>query len=156
MKIVTNEKVYIQKKDISYILSANIIIPNSTFIKLTKINILENGTDKYDFVEFNHKVDIEYFKNLSFIINYNDIKYFSEQEILLLQEDITKKRNTIFNKYNSLSKEEKRKNSNLLSQCDLLLYKINSLNDTILYKQGLLNVPKNKEKKKVKEKSKNA
>ena len=51
-----------------------------------------------EFVEFNNQEEIEFFKNTDWIIDYNEIKKLSEEEIFDLARSIIKEKNTIFQK----------------------------------------------------------
>lgn len=79
MKIITNNRIYVQKKDLELILKAtnNEKIPN---------NIIERYKEKIDlkdleFIFFEVREEIDFLNSFWFIINYNDIIDFNDLEI---------------------------------------------------------------------------
>ncbi len=67
------------------------------------------GNSKYDFIEFNAPEEIEYFKSLDWIVDYNKVKDLSETKILTLGQKIAEEKNSIANNFNAMTEEEKRK-----------------------------------------------
>lgn len=70
------------------------------------------------------------------MIDYNEVKDLSEEETFELGQSILEEKNAIAKKFNSMSKEEKEKNRNMISQCKSLDFKIYSLRDFLWFKQG--------------------
>ena len=60
----------------------------------------------------------------------------SEDEIIRLIENTLKQRNETEQKFNFMIPKQKKKNINLLFQCELLDFKIYSLRDILWFKQG--------------------
>lgn len=80
MKIIINNKIYIQKKDLELIFKSidNERIPNNIIKKYKKnINIKD-----LDFILFEDKKEIDFFNNFWFVLNYNDIIDFDDYEII--------------------------------------------------------------------------
>lgn len=79
MKIITTNKIYIQKKDLELIFKAtnNEKIPNNIIDKYKK-NI---SISDLDFIFFEDKKEIDFLNTFWFIINYNDIIDFNELEL---------------------------------------------------------------------------
>lgn len=75
-----NSKVYVQISDLLYLhkrkynildsIKAKVYFDNSTYI------------DAYSFLEFNKKEEIEYFRNLDFILNYSDYCDIEQDELI--------------------------------------------------------------------------
>lgn len=80
MKIITNNKIYIQKKDLKLIFKTtnNEKIPNN-IIEKYKENI---GINDLDFIFFEDRKEIDFLNSFWFIINYNDIIDFNDLEII--------------------------------------------------------------------------
>lgn len=141
MKIITDNAAYVQKKDIAYLSQTNIARPISIFLKvfdLGAITIDENN--KNEFIKFDSQKDISFFRNIDWIIDYNEVKDLSEKEIIELGQSIAKEKNSIAQKYNAMEIEEKAKNMNLVFQYELLDFKMNSLQEFYWFKQGHIDI----------------
>ena len=80
MKIITNDSAYVQKNDIAYLNSSDLPIPASIFMKVFGNGVtIINDSNRYDFVKFDEESEIEYFKGLDWMINYNEVKDLSEE-----------------------------------------------------------------------------
>ena len=148
MKIITKECAYVQKIDISYLINSDLKIPESIYLKTCHENIDRNN--KYEFIKFNNPEEIKYFKKLNWIIDYNDIKNLTEEEIIKLCQNIVIKINKIADKFNNMNEKKKEKNKDLILQSELLNYKMHSLRDALWFKQGHINMsmPKTNDNKK--------
>lgn len=139
MKIITDNAVYVQKNDIAYLLQTNLEIPAAIFTQVFERGItIIDDSNRYEFVRFTTPEVIDFFRNIHWIIDYNEIKDLSEKEILALGQSIAQEQNTIASRFNSMSSQEKQANSNLVSQCELFGYKIYALRDFLWFKQGHL------------------
>ena len=135
MKIFTANSVYVQKNDIAYLNQTNLDIPASIFMRVFG-NI--DDSNRYDFVEFDAPEEVQFFKGIDWIIDYNEIKDLSEGEIVALGQSIAEDKNSIAQRFNSMTLEERKENMNLKSQCELLDFKMYSLEDFLLFNQGRL------------------
>ena len=109
MKIITNDSAYVQKNDISYLNSSDLPIPASIFMKVFGNGVtIINDSNRYDFVKFDEESEIEYFKDLDWMIDYNQVKDLSEDEMIKLAESIGEERDGIANSFNSMSEEERK------------------------------------------------
>ena len=138
MKIIAKDSAYVQKTDILYLLKSNLKIPESIYLKISCEVIDENN--KYEFIKFTNHNDIKYFKNFSWIIDYNDIKHLNENDIINMCQEIASQINNIADKYNKMSDIEKDKNEDMVQKCELLDYKMHSLRDALWFKQGHINL----------------
>ena len=137
MKIITNDSVYIQKNDIAYLNMSNLPIPSSIFMKVFGNGVtIINDSNRYDFIKFNQQSEIEYFKGLDWMINYNEVKDLSEHEIVKLAKSIVKDQEQIANTFNSMTEEERKNHTDMITKCDLLEFKFYSLRDILWFKQG--------------------
>ncbi|MBR1413437.1 MAG: hypothetical protein IJ574_02055 [Bacilli bacterium] len=139
MKIVTDKEVYVQKNDIAYLNSTDISIPVSIYLKTFGENGgIINDNNRFEFVKFDDKNEIDFFKNLDWIIDYNEIKDLSIEQLINLGQSLTEDKNNKAKKFNAMSEEEKEKHMDIVDDCELLDFKIYSLRDIIWYKQGAL------------------
>ena len=145
MKIVTDKKVYVQKNDIAYLNQTDLPIPASIFMKVYGSGIvIIDDRNRYEFVEFTAPEEIEFFKKLDWMIDYNEVKDLSEEELIKLGENLNNRYNDIAIKYNAMSQEKRKENQHLVVEHELLGFKMCSLRDIILFKRGTLkiNLPK--------------
>ena len=137
MKIVTNNAVYVQKDDMIALNETDLPIPTSIFNKVWGVGItIIDGTNRYEFIKFEEEHEIEYFKELDWIVDYNELKDLDESEFIALGEKAAKEQKEIAEKYNFMTKEEQNKNQALVSRHQMLTFKIYSIRDVLWFKQG--------------------
>lgn len=141
MKIITENKAYVQKNDIAYLNQSDLPIPASIFMKVfgNGITIIDNS-NRYEFVEFSDPNEIEFFKNLDWIIDYNGVKNLTDKELIALGQAAVEEQNGIATRFNALSIEERRQNHSMVTRCELLEFKVYSLKDIYWFKQGKLKI----------------
>lgn len=139
MKIITNDAIYVQKNDIGYLNQTNITIPASIFMKVFgKGIVIIDNSNRYEFVKFEDQKEIEFFKGLDWIINYEDVRYLDEKEILKSGETISQEINNIAKTFNKMSEKEIAANVDMIDEYELLKYKLYSLRDVLWFIQGEL------------------
>ena len=137
MKIITHNAVYVQKNDIVNLNQTDLEIPTSIFIKIFGRGIvIIDDSNRYEFIKFDAPEEIEFFRSIDWIIDYNEVKDLSEEEIIALGQSIVDEKNAIAHRFNSMPSEEREKNRDLVSQCDYLDFKMYSLRDVFWFKQG--------------------
>lgn len=68
-------------------------IPTSIFMKVFDRDvIIINNRNRYDFVEFDAPEEIEFFKGIDWMIDYNEVKDLSEEGIITLGQSIVKEK----------------------------------------------------------------
>jgi hypothetical protein len=93
VKIINSDSAYVQKNDIAYLNSFDLPIPFSIFMKVFGNGVtIINDSNRYDFVKFDEESEIEFFKGLDWMIDYNEVKDLSEDEIIKLAKNIEKER----------------------------------------------------------------
>ena len=139
MKIITENAVYVQKNDIAYLHHTDLPIPASIFMKVFGNGIvIINDDNRYEFEKFEDPSEIEFFNGLDWIIDYNSVKDLSDDEIIEMGQRIAQAKNQIAEQFNSMSKDERKKNLEMVTQCELLDFKMYSLRDILWFKQGHL------------------
>lgn len=137
MKIVTNNAVYVQKDDMIALNETDLPIPTSIFNKVWGVGItIIDGTNRYEFIKFEEEHEIEYFKELDWIVDYNELKDLDESEFIALGEKAAEEQKEIAEKYNFMTKEEQNQNQDLVSRHQMLTFKIYSIRDVLWFKQG--------------------
>lgn len=141
MKIITENAIYVQLNDIAYLNQTDLEIPVSIFMKVFGGNtVIIDDSNRYEFVKFNLSKEIEFFKGIDWILDYNEVKDLSEEEIIKLGQSIAKEKNSIAHKFNSMKPKKQKDNMNMVSQCELLDFKMYSLRDVLLFKQGHIKI----------------
>ncbi len=139
MKIITENAVYVQKNDITYLNHTDLPIPASIFMKIFGNGIvIINDSNRYEFEKFEDDSEIEFFKGLDWIVDYNSVKDLSDDEIIEIGQNIAQVKNQIAEQFNLMSEDERKENLGLVTQCELLDFKMYSLRDILWFKQGHL------------------
>ena len=139
MKIITKNAVYVQKNDLGFLFRTDLVIPAEIFIKAfnNEVTVIDNN-NRFDFVKFEKESEIEYFKSLDWIIDYDQVKDLDEKQIIDLGQRVAQEKNNIARIFNAKSEEERRANMHMVDECDRLNFKIYSLRDVLWFKQGNL------------------
>lgn len=139
MKIITNDAIYVQKNDIAYLNNTNITIPASIFMKVFgKGIVIINDLNRYEFVKFEDKKEIDFFKQLDWIIDYEDVRNLNEKEILKLARTVAEEKAKIALEFNKMSEKEMAANMDMVDEYELLKYKLYSLRDVLDFTRGEL------------------
>lgn len=137
MKIITNDAVYVQKNDIGFLTQTDLSIPATIFLKVfgSGITIIDDS-NRFEFVKFTEQSEIEYFRNLDWIVDYNEVKDLTDDQIMELGRSIADEKNEIAKVFNSMSDEKRRENMQMVVKCETLDFKMYSLRDIIWFRQG--------------------
>lgn len=139
MKIITDNCVYVQMNDIMFLNQTDLSIPVSIFLKVFNDDVvIINDRNRYDFVKFDDALEIEFFRNLDFIVDYNSVKDLSEEEIIDMGQKVANKKNSIAKTYNAMTSSIREENMHLVYECERLDYKMYSLRDVLWFRQGRL------------------
>lgn len=137
MKIITDDVAFVQKNDISYLNRTDLSIPASIYMKVFGSGVvIIDDSNRYEFIGFEAPEEIEFFKGIDWMIDYNEVKDLSEEETISLGQSIAEEKNSIAQRFNSMPPEEKERNIDMISQCKLLDFKMYSLRDVLWFKQG--------------------
>ena len=105
------EAVYVQMQDIMYLANeTDVPIPATIFEKVFTGVTIVTDSNRFDFIRFEETHEVEFFRNLEFIINFDQYKDFSDKQ---LEEEVQKfgtKANEIAEMWNSMTTEERKKN----------------------------------------------
>ncbi len=145
MKLFRNNKVYVQMNDVMFAMNHSDSIPAVVVNQIFTGIVIVNDDNRMDFVNFDDKVAINYFKDLDFIVDYDDYKDLSIEELDAKAEIILNKIRNIVDKYNSLSSQKIRENQDLINEYEKLDYVINYLGEIRGIKLGTNHMPIPKE-----------
>jgi len=120
--------------------SLDIPIPANIYLKVFGGEATIIGSHNYfDYICFDEKEAVDFFKNLEFIINYDDFANLNLEEINEIAYEIGRKIVDIVNKFNSMSIEVRRNNSKILEYFQKLEYMYLCI--SIIHKFKLNNEP---------------
>lgn len=143
MKILKDNKIYVQKNDMAYLNSSGLSIPASIFLKVFGhgINIIDNS-NRYEFIEFTDPKEIEFFQGQDWIVDYDAVKDLTEEEILQLGQAVAAEKKRRADEFNAKLKKYRQENyESVIAGLDLLDFKMYSLRDIIMFKKGELDFP---------------
>ena len=137
MKIVTSDAVYVQKNDIRFLLlnQTDLIIPELIVLKVYGIGII-NYSNRLEFVKFEEESEIEFFKNLDWIVDYDSVKDLDESQIIKLEQEFDQQKNKIAKQYNAMSNNERRENEHMVFEYQRLICQMDSLREVLFFKEG--------------------
>ena len=134
MKIVKDNNTYIQIKDLKRLRDSNKLLTNSL---LYILHILSNNYLNYNDDEFIILDEKDaYFEDVDWIINLDDIKDLSEDELVSICNNLIQQRNSIADKYNAFSVKDRIKHIKMLIKSNDLEYEINGYKDILAIKKG--------------------
>jgi len=140
MKLFRNNKVYVQMNDVMFAMNHSNSIPAVVVNQIFKDVVIVTSDNRMDFVNFDDEVAINYFRKLDFVVDYDDYKDLSIEELDAKAGVLIEKLGVIANNYNSLSKEKRAKHQDLVEEYEKLEYVINYLGEIRGIKLGTNNM----------------
>lgn len=137
MKIITEDRAYVQNNDIVNLSKTDERIPESI---VSSIFYDIDDTNRYEFVCFENPLEIEFFSNLEWLIDYNEIKDLSESQICSLWKKNIEDHKKCSTKYEKMDDETKKRYIDLVFLCKKLQFKAEGLEDVLYIKKGKLNI----------------
>lgn len=107
MKVFKNGKVYVQNEDLILILRSGELMPTSVLEKFYgngPVIIVQDNME--DYVEFEETDQVEFFKRLDWIVDYDEVKNLSTEELEKLYDATKDEIVKIRNKYSDLSQND--------------------------------------------------
>ena len=144
MKIVRNGAVYIQVRDFQKLLEVKAAeaLTNENYSLLLKEASKGTGffvmsrDNANDFMRFKNPKAVKFLMSLDDIIDYDEIKDLSCEEMDALKVCIINERNEIASKVNMMSAEEQNEHPELFERYNALSLRYLSLNDAYWFKRG--------------------
>lgn len=142
-KEVEKEVVYVQKQDIAYLIhEIDMPIPASVYLKVLGGGAtLINDFNRFDFVKFDKEEDVKFFKELDFIIDLNQYKDLTYQQLEEEEKKIVTKLDEIAEKWNNMSEDERIENKSVLEEHHNLDYMLKFLDEIYAVKHGERKMP---------------
>ena len=144
MKVFVRNKAYVQKGDLEYFLKGSERIPTYSSILdvILAPDFKVTDENRHEFVEFSKRQDVLFFGNCDWIINYHDFDGKGEKDIDEYRRQLIEERARAAKAYDALSSEESlNKRSQTLTHLELLDYKIYSVREVMLLKNGTVKYP---------------
>ena len=143
MKIITKDCAYVQYTDIAELIDALIVTkaecPQSVLETCYGTTFTCNSDNQFEFMEFYNEDAIEFFKNLNYMVDYNDIKEASEEALANYSNSLAFDRNKMIQTYNQMSKQKQDEyQEDVELRTRLLDHKIQTLEQFRLFKAGKL------------------
>lgn len=137
MKIFRNGSVFVQKQDMGLLMQMDSSIPYSIVLKVFgQGTVIIDEENRYEFIRFDDKHEVKFFKEQDWIVNYDDVKDLSQEEFVLLGQKNVQKQIEIAAKYNSLSIKERAKNTDFYDEYQKLQFQFDMLREILWFKQG--------------------
>ncbi len=138
MKKFTEDAVYVQKKDLAYLIRSDLGVPASIYMTAYgNVPTVIDHTNREEFVRFDEAIEIDFFSKAEWIFDYDKFINMSEEELINFGKAIAEEKNSIARSFNSMSDYDKRNNRIMIKQCDLLDYEMASISDIIIIKKEL-------------------
>lgn len=140
MKILTNDGIYVQKNDMAYLTHSETAIPASIFMSVFGVGsyTIIDDSNRYEFIKFTGKEEVEFLKSLDWIVDYNAVKDLTQDELEKMFNELAEKRKTLAQKFNNMPIDERMKNVDIIEMCENLRFKMLSINDVNLFRSGKL------------------
>lgn len=136
------ETVYVQMEDMMRLNQSSIPIPVSIFEKVFTHGIIYvNSSNRFNFVKFDEEHEVNFFREIEFILDYDQYKDLTDEQLDKEGRELTNKANKIAEKWNSMSVDEKEQNSNLIEEHDNIYYMLHFLVEIIAVKHGKRSMP---------------
>lgn len=143
MKVFRNNKVFVQKCDIANLM--NIIaglempVPNSVLMAVYKDGFVCSSESLYEFMELEGDDVIEFFRNLDYIVDYDELEGKSIEELTEFGISIEKEISALIDEFNSKDENYRKKHFNKASvECDVKRLKMMGVADYIHLLEGKL------------------
>lgn len=137
MKIVTEKAIYVQKVDIDRLCDNDVFIPYS--ILHCGITIDENT--KYEFVKFDKEEDINYFNSIDWIMDYDELKKLSNEEIINMWKSMKEEKEKITQQYETMKSGQNDEVSKMIRRSLSLHLKTWFLTEFLSFRYGDLEMP---------------
>lgn len=144
MKIIRNGVAYIQVLDFQRLLEKEKfeILTSEVFPILFREASKDSDMfiickdNENDFIEFRNPKSVEFLTSFEEIVDYDEIKDLSYEEMDALRVCIINEKNEIASKVNMMSAEEQKQHPELFERYNTLSSKFMSLNDVYWFKRG--------------------
>ena len=144
MKIIRDNCAYVQLSDIKTLEQSytKVNTPKAILDKASTKDglILLNESNRINFVKYEEESEVEFFKNIDWIVDYDELKDLSDEELLCLVADAQIEQKKVSDSINKQSSDEQENSIELKNEFFTLYYKMFSLKDFIMFKRGEIDI----------------
>ncbi len=135
------EVVYVQLQDMMYLYESDVAILASVFQAVFSGTTLITDENRFDFVKFKEEREVDFFKELDFIIDFDEYKNLTDRELVKKIEELGDSLDEIAKKWNSMTIKERKKNGSLYSEYQNIEYMMNFLSEVYAVTHGMKKMP---------------
>lgn len=136
------EVVYVQMQDIMYLHhETDIPIPATIFMKVFTGVTIVTDANRFNFVRFEEEHEVKFFRELEFIIDFDQYKVFSDEQLEEEVHRILARATDIATKWNGMKPEEREENYSLYEEHRNLGYMLEFLCEIYAVKHGERSMP---------------
>ncbi len=133
MKIITEDKVYVQRIDLGRLEDVEDTLPAAVYLPFWAPNL--NGpnfvsiddTNRFEFFDFDTPEAIEYFKDIDWILDYTTISVLSKDELEEVGQGFLQARNKLAEEYQGLTGPIEGRRAEIVEEVNNIDYKIATL-----------------------------
>ena len=131
------EAVYVQMQDMMCLSrNSQMVIPSSITSKVFKGVTIVNDDNRFEFVRFEDEAEVKFFKDIDFIIDFDQYKNLTDKQLNEEIEKLEEKAEDITYKWNSMTEGEKKENKFLCDEYYNTQHKKNFLCEIYGVKHG--------------------
>lgn len=135
------EAVYVQMQDIMHLNHSDMPIPASIYTKVYTGVVIVDNSNRFNFVKFDEEHEVKFFKELEFVIDYDQYKDLTDEQLKEEYQKLAIKANGIAEKLNAMTPDEIEQNRHLLLEYENLEYMLNFLSEIYAIKHGKREMP---------------
>ncbi len=121
MKIVRRNVGYIQLDDLVTLSEFHMHIPISIIEKVADRGLIKvTDVNRFTFIKLSPREELDFLKSVEGLIDYDEVRDLSKEEIIALAESYEEERIRIANDFNAMSLEDRKKNRGMMNYFALL------------------------------------
>ena len=129
------EVIYVQMQDLAYLYNETAIsVPQSIVNQVFSGVTLINDSNRFDFIRFEKESEVSFFKNINFIINYNDYKNLTDDQLQERYEEFVNEYNKLVKKWNNMSIKKRKNDHNTICSLQNIKYIIDFIQEIYNFK----------------------
>ena len=128
-------------QDIMHLNSTDIPIPASIYTQVFNKPIIVCDNNRFNFERFDKEHEVKFFKDLDFILDYDQYKDLTDEQLEEESQKLAEKANEIARRWNGMNESDRQQNSNLLQEHENLGYMMNFLSEIYAIKHKKRSMP---------------
>lgn len=137
MKIIQDDRVYLQKRDIGFMNSELHSIPVPVYTAIFgQGTVIVAAYNRDEFVCLTDPKAMEFVRGIDFLVDYDDVCDQSVEELFAAKKRLITQADSLADKYNAIPPEERKNHRDLRLEHTMIAYKIADLDSVIAAKSG--------------------